>query len=125
MNLQNVARTLAAAVGLWLVAFGLWAFLAPTSFYAHIAAYPPYNEHLLHDVGAFQLGLGATLLAALISSDALVAALAGNAVGAAFHFAAHVADADLGGRTSDPLAVGLLAAAVVAAFLTAGKAVHQ
>lgn len=78
----------------------------------------------MHDLGAFQLGLGATLLAALISSDALVAALAGNAVGATFHFAAHVADADLGGRASDPFVVGLLAAVAVVALLTARKAVR-
>jgi hypothetical protein len=30
-----------------------------------VATYPPFNEHLLHDIGAFNLGLGATLLLAL------------------------------------------------------------
>lgn len=126
MSGRRAARGLAAVFGVWLVAFGLWAFFAPASFYAAIATYPPYNEHLLHDVGAFQLGLGATLLAALVYSDALVVALVGNAVGATVHFVAHAADTDLGGRPSDPLTVGVLAAVIVVGLLLISrKAVHQ
>ena len=42
--------------GLFMLALGIWAFFAPASF-ADFAAFP-YNRHLLHDVGAFQIGLG-------------------------------------------------------------------
>jgi hypothetical protein len=119
MKPRQAARVLAAIFGLWLAALGLWAVFAPMSFFAHIATYPPYNEHLVHDLGAFQLGLGATLLAALISSDALVVALVGNALGAVVHSAVHIADAELGERASDPWTVGLLAVVIVVAlFLT-------
>jgi hypothetical protein len=39
------------AAGLLLVATGLWAFAAPRSFFEVVATYPPFNEHLLHDIG--------------------------------------------------------------------------
>ena len=48
--------------GLFMLAFGIWAFFAPVSFADFVAF--PYNGHLLHDVGAFQIGIGATVLLA-------------------------------------------------------------
>src|SRR3712207_3065678 len=33
---------------------------------AWVAAFPPYNEHLVRDVGAFYLGYGALMLAAAL-----------------------------------------------------------
>src|SRR5215212_9317849 len=42
--------------GLFMLALGIWAFFAPASFADFIAF--PYNRHLLHDVGAFQIGIG-------------------------------------------------------------------
>jgi hypothetical protein len=44
---------------------GLWALLAPAGFYRHfpaagharVALLPPYNEHLVRDVGALSLSL--------------------------------------------------------------------
>ena len=53
-----------ALSGVWMLAVGLWALLAPRSFAAWID-FPPYAEHLLHDVGAFQIGIAVSLLAAL------------------------------------------------------------
>ena len=53
------------AAGLIFVALGLWALVSPSAFYDRIALFPPYNRHFLHDVGAFQIGLGMTLLLAL------------------------------------------------------------
>jgi hypothetical protein len=44
-------KVVAAAAGLLLVATGLWAFAAPRSFFEVVATYPPFNEHLLHDIG--------------------------------------------------------------------------
>jgi hypothetical protein len=95
---------------------GAWAFLAPRSFYENVASFEPYNLHLLHDVGAFQLGLGATLLAALVWRDALLVALAGGTVGAVVHAVSHVLDQDLGGRGSDPWTLGALALLLLVAF---------
>jgi hypothetical protein len=47
----------AIVVGGFMLIFGVWSLLLPRSFDAFID-FPPYNEHLLHDVGAFQIGIG-------------------------------------------------------------------
>lgn len=107
----------ALGAGFFLV-FGLWAFLDPRSFFDQFAHFEPYNAHFLHDVGAFQVGIGTTLAIALWRrTDAILAALAGAGIGAAFHVATHIRDHDLGGSVSDT--VGL---AVVAVLLLAGAA---
>lgn len=112
-----VAVTVAVA-GLGFLGLGLWAFLAPASFYDWVAPFPPYNGHFLHDAGAFQVGLGATLLLALRwRRDALLVALPGVGAGAALHAVSHVLDRDLGGRWSDPFSLGLLAALLLLASL--------
>ena len=101
------AITVVAALG-FLVP-GMWAFLAPSSFYEWVALFPPYNRHFLHDVGAFQLGLGATLLLALRWRDARLVALVGSGMGGALHAVSHVLDRQLGGRQIDTPSLGLLA----------------
>jgi hypothetical protein len=113
---MRTTRVVAAAGGLLLVATGLWALTAPRSFYEVVATYPPFNHHLLHDIGAFNLGLGAALLLALAWTDGLLVALGGVGLGAAAHALAHWLDRELGGSPADPwylsaLAVVLLAAA--------------
>jgi hypothetical protein len=113
---ERAPQIVAIAAGLFITGLGLWAFFDPQSFFDEIALFPPYNEHFLHDVGAFQVGIGATLLLALVwKTDALLAALAGVGIGAVLHFIAHVKDNDLGGRDSDPVGLGLLAAVIVGA----------
>jgi hypothetical protein len=96
-----------------LVLPGLWAMLAPDRFYASLAVHPRYNQHFIHDIGAFMLGLGATLGLALAVGDALLVALAGNAVGAGAHFVSHAVDRALGGQPSDPLTFGIFALLLV------------
>ena len=54
--------------------FWVWALTWPASF-AALIDFPPTNEHLLHDVDAFQLGLGVSLLLALVTADGLIAQL--------------------------------------------------
>lgn len=113
-------RAVAGIVGALFFAFGLWAFLAPQSFFDRIAAFPPYNVHLVHDLGAFQAGIGAVLLLALVFSDALLAALAGAGVGFILHVFGHVIDASKGGKPTDPFAVAaVMLVTVVAALLRA------
>ncbi len=95
---------------------GVWSFFWPESFHRTIATFDPFNLHLFHDLGAFQLGIGVALLGALIWRDALTVALLGGTTGAAVHFASHLMDRDLGGRSSDPLTLGVLAAILLAAL---------
>jgi PPOX class probable F420-dependent enzyme len=104
-----------ALAGLLTLAAGFWALLAAGSFADYID-FPPENRHLLHDVGAFQLGLGATLLLAMAWGDALAVALAGFLVGNTAHFVNHVGDLDLGGHDSDWVLIGILSILVAAAL---------
>lgn len=109
-------RVIVVVVGVYMVGFGLWAFLSPAGFYASIALFPPYNQHFLHDLGAFQVGTGAALLATQAWDDAHLAVLGGTALGATIHFVAHLMDVSLGGRpaTDLPFLGGLTLLLVVA-----------
>jgi hypothetical protein len=85
-----------AALNLW---WGLWASLAPRLFFDGFpgfghhwtAAYPPYNAHLVTDLGATFLTLGALLAVAAVVADRRVrwSVLAGvwlfNTLHLAFH----------------------------------------
>lgn len=101
------------------VVTGAWALIAPRSFYEVLAKYPPYHRHLFHDVGAFQLGIAAALIAALARRAALAVGLWGGAVGATLHAVSHCIDADLGGRPSDPWLLSLFAAVLVVGLIAA------
>ncbi len=113
--MSRTVRAFAVAAGLLTLLLGLWCFIAPQSFYDQIATWPPYNTHLLHDIGAFQMGLGATLLAGVALKDGLLVGLTGGAVGSVMHAIAHIIDRGKGGRSTDPGALGLLALLIVAA----------
>ena len=117
----RAGRLLVGLAALGLLGAGLWAMLAPESFYSVIATYPPYNHHFLHDLGAFQLGLGACLALALVVSDGPLVALAGNAIGGTAHFVSHVVDRDLGGQPSDPVTIGIFALVLVALVAWRGR----
>jgi hypothetical protein len=95
---------------------GVWSFGWPRSFHEHVAMFDPFNLHLFHDVGAFQIGVGVALLGALVWRDALTVALAGGAAGAFVHAVSHVVDRDLGGRPSDPYLLSALALVLLAGF---------
>jgi len=99
----------AAAVsigGLFMLALGIWAFFASASFADFVAF--PYNRRLLHDVGAFQIGIGTTMLLALLWADSVMVVLTGYVVGTSFHLASHIIDRHIGGHGYDPLVLGLL-----------------
>jgi hypothetical protein len=100
-----VTATLVCAASM--LGLGAWAFLAPESF-ARFIDYAPYNRHLLHDAGAFQLGIGVSVLLALFWADSLVVALSGFAVASGLHTVSHAIDRQLGGHDSDVPALGLL-----------------
>jgi hypothetical protein len=109
-----VAAVLAVA-GAGMLAAGLWAGVAPRSFARFVAF--PYHEHFLHDLGAFQLGIGVTLLLALAWRDAAAVALAGFLVANSLHVVSHAVDQELGGRASDPYAIGAVSLLVAAALV--------
>jgi hypothetical protein len=100
-----VTATLVCAASM--LGLGAWAFFAPESF-ARFIDYAPYNRHLLHDAGAFQLGIGVSVLLALFWADSLVVALTGFAVASGLHTVSHAIDRQLGGHDSDVPALGLL-----------------
>jgi hypothetical protein len=105
-------RICALAGGGFSLVIGLWAMIAPQSFYDSIAIFPPFHQHFLHDVGAFQFGMGLVLLLALRWSDALTVALVASAITSVLHLASHLIDRNLGGRPSDYFVLGMVALAL-------------
>jgi hypothetical protein len=72
----------AIRAGLWFLALtevvvGVWALVAPAGFYAGfpapghswVAQLPPYNEHLVRDVGALSLALTVALVGAALRPE--------------------------------------------------------
>ncbi|HYI44404.1 MAG TPA: hypothetical protein VE174_02930 [Actinomycetota bacterium] len=109
-----------AAVGFFVVLGGVWPFLAPRSFFDALVAFPPFNAHLLRDIGSFQLGIGGALLAAAKWRDGLLVALTGAAVAGVFHVVSHIVDSNKGGNPTDiPLLALLAIFLVVGAFARA------
>lgn len=106
-------RVIVAGAGLVSLGAGVWALLDPISFYTRLGTFPPYNEHFIHDIGAFELGLGMALWIALFWSDALLVVLAANAIGATFHWLAHLVDRNLGGHPTTDLPFFLVLAAAL------------
>jgi hypothetical protein len=100
-------RALAAAGGGAFLVFGVWAFADPESFFDRVAMFEPYNQHLLQDIGAFQIGLGAVLLLAVLipGQDAMAVALLGTGVGSTVHVVSHIIGRDLGGRPGSDIPV--------------------
>lgn len=117
--MRAFAKAVAAIAAVVYLAGGCWAFFAPESFFENIATYPPFNEHFVHDLGAFQLGIAAGALAALVLSDALAAGLAAVAVGSLAHGISHLVDHDHGGNSYDPWLTGALGVLSLAGFLLA------
>lgn len=99
-RLSGIARAyliaVTAFVGMVTTGIGIWCVLDPPSFARAVGFVE--HQHFLHDVGAFQIGLGITLLLALIWADALAVALAGFIVANTVHTVNHLMDLDLGGR---------------------------
>jgi len=95
----SLPRGVALVGGIGFVALGIWAMVDPLSFFETLARFEPYNQHLLQDIGAFQIGLGLVLLLAGWSghADGLTVALLGVGVAAALHTVSHIAGRDLGG----------------------------
>jgi hypothetical protein len=72
---QLYVATILGVAGASMLVAGIWAGAAPRSFARFVDF--PYHEHFLHDLGAFQIGIGVTLLVALAWRDAPTVALTG------------------------------------------------
>ena len=120
---HQLPRIIAGIGGLGFVALGLWAMLGPRSFFDAIATFEPYNKHFLQDIGAFQIGLGAVLLLAVLPGrvDGLALALLGVGIGATFHVICDIVGRDLGG-TPEP---GIPFFGVIALLLLAGGVLRR
>ena len=119
---RRLSGGVAVVVGLQFLALGAWALAAPRSFFDTVAAFEPYNQHFVQDIGAFQVGLGAVLLLAYWRprADGLAVALLGVGAGAALHALSHIVGRDLGGKpeTDIPLLIVLAGASLAAGAVT-------
>jgi hypothetical protein len=98
--------TVTLLTGVFMVAAGAWALLGPDSFADAVRF--PRHVHLVHDAGAFQLGIGIILLLGATWRDGLALALAGLLVANTIHAVNHAVDLDLGGRPLDPWGLAAL-----------------
>jgi hypothetical protein len=119
----RLGSVLLAGLHLW---WGVWAIAAPRHFFDTFpglgqrwtAAYPPYNEHMVTDLGATFLTLGFLLGVAVVSSEPRVrrTVLAGVGLFGALHLLFHATDR---GDLSGPSYAGSVIALVVGVLLPA------
>jgi PPOX class probable F420-dependent enzyme len=120
--MRHVIRVIGALLGVLSVVIGVWALVWPHGF-SEAVNFPPHR-HFVHDVGAFQLGIGVTLLLAMIWADALMVAVAGYAVGGIAHTVSHVIDHDVGGSATQTVVIGVLTAMAVGALVARWQHLH-
>jgi PPOX class probable F420-dependent enzyme len=116
-----VAVTLLAAF-VMLVA-GTWGLLQPESFATAVDF--PASRHFIHDAGAFQVGIAATLLLGLRWRDALAMALGGFLVANTVHTVNHIVDLPVGGSAAQWVGLALLSLATGVALSLRLRHVHQ
>lgn len=118
----TIGRVATGAGAIFFFLSGAWALVNPSSFYDQVAPWPPYNEHLVHDAGVFQLGIGVSLAALVVGMRGTLAVLAGAAAAAVLHVVSHVVDYGEGGRSTDPYVLGVVALVLLVALFIEGRA---
>ena len=115
MERSRIPLIIAVVAALGFILPGMWAFLAPENFFENAGPFQEYNEHYVHDVGAFQFGIGAMIAAAIVrKGDAIFAVLFGAGLGSAVHTVSHIIDRDLGGYRGDWIAFGVMTLVLLA-----------
>jgi uncharacterized membrane protein len=117
MRDPRAARVIGAVIGIFYLVTGAWAFLEPLNFFSAVATFAPLNIHLLHDAGAFQVGLGLALTVAVALRAPLRAPLIAVLGASILHLLAHVEDIRLGGHPSTDLPVLALICVALAVAL--------
>ncbi|SNR43047.1 hypothetical protein SAMN06265360_105246 [Haloechinothrix alba] len=112
---RRVVTLVSALAGLAMLAAGVWS-LAGTRSFAAFANFG-HHEHFLHDLGAFQIGIGVMVLLALIWADALATALAALFVANTLHVVNHVIDLSHGGFAWQAWALAAVSVAVAVALV--------
>ncbi|RDI48445.1 hypothetical protein [Nocardia mexicana] len=112
MNRFVTVVTLITAASM--IGIGAWCRIDPGSF-AQWANWPDH-EHFLHDAGVFQIGIGLTMIAALLWRDVIAVVLGGFLIANTLHAYNHAVDHG-GGHDSDPWSLLAFSALAVAALL--------
>ena len=105
MMRDTTTRVLLIIVGIGNAVVGLWAAVAPQSFYDNfpgagrhwVAVDGPYNEHLVRDVGVLNLALAAVVVAVLLRPERylVMVVAAAELVYSAPHLLYHLTHLDL------------------------------
>jgi hypothetical protein len=113
---EQTLRISVAAVAAVNLAIGLWAGIAPSSFYDQIATYGAENGHFLGDIASAYLGIGIALAIAVSRPSWRVPALAATALFWAIHALNHLGDVDEASSdakgVTDTILIALGAAAI-------------
>jgi hypothetical protein len=115
----TAARVILTLLCLWNLAVGVYATAAPRGFYDNVLgvdALPPYNQHLLTDVGGLYLGFGVLLAWAAVTLGRQLtrAACAAVATSQVVHSAYHIAHLErLGTGEAVIQTIGLAAGVVL------------
>ncbi len=118
-------RVVGAVIGAFYLVAGAWAFLAPMSFFSAVATFAPLNVHLLHDAGAFQVGLGLALTVPVAVRAPLRAPLIAVLGASVLHVLAHLEDLRLGGHPTTDLPVLTLICVALAVALVVDVRAHR
>jgi hypothetical protein len=104
MTYRRWARIALGYLSLVSLEIGLWAQLAPRSFFDHfpglgrawVRVDGPYNEHLVRDVGGLNLGLAAVLIIALVtlSRPTIIASSVASLLYGIPHLVYHIVNTD-------------------------------
>jgi len=109
--------------GLTQLIVGVWAFVAPDSFYDVVATYPPSNDHFLKDIGSWNVALGLATLHAARTPSWQKGMCGVLAVLYTLHAVSHGIDLDQGEPRS--ASVATLVSQIVAAVIFAALYVRE
>jgi len=132
LYLETMTYRLAVRIGLgWLalsaLQLGVWALLAPQSFYdgfpgfgrSWVAADGPFNEHLVRDFGALNLAIGALLIyaAVKVTRELVTISAIASLVWGVPHLLYHLFNTEPLSAADNVFSIGGLAVAVIFAAL--------